>query len=142
MSANKEQFEAAITRFKDGEISLGKAAALVGVSKREMVAELGRRGIPSVRYNPNQLDEEMRLLIIAPPNIRDFEPVPLPGETPEQLKRRNDIFHAVFDASAGLSVFIAESIPDKLRTDPRDGDTPESIEQRQHYLDSITKRKP
>jgi hypothetical protein len=37
-----------------------------------------------------------------------------------------------------VSVFIAESVPKRLITDPREGDTPEDVEQRQNYLDIIT----
>ena len=36
--------------------------------------------------------------VIAPANIRDSVPIPMEGETPEQLKRRNDLFLAVLEA--------------------------------------------
>jgi hypothetical protein len=37
-----------------------------------------------------------------------------------------------------VSVFVAEAIPKRLITNPRNGDTPDNVEQRQSYLDIIT----
>ena len=36
--------------------------------------------------------------VIAPPDIRNAVPVPMPGETPAQRKRREEVFRAVIDA--------------------------------------------
>ncbi len=41
---------------------------------------------------------EPTLEVIAPANIRDSVAVLLEGESPEQLKRRNDVFLAVLEA--------------------------------------------
>lgn len=47
-----------------------------------------------------QLDAaEPALEVIAPDNIRNSIAVPLPDETEEQRKRRDDVFFAVIDAS-------------------------------------------
>jgi hypothetical protein len=39
------------------------------------------------------------LEVIAPPDIRDYESVPLPGETKAERKRRDALFHAILDQS-------------------------------------------
>ncbi len=41
---------------------------------------------------------EPPLEVIAPADVRDFVPVPLPGETEEERKRRANIVSAVLDA--------------------------------------------
>lgn len=41
---------------------------------------------------------EPALQVIAPLNIRESVPVPMPGETPAQRKRREAVFRAVIDA--------------------------------------------
>lgn len=38
------------------------------------------------------------LEVIAPANIREAVAVPIPGETEEERKRRDDVFHAILDA--------------------------------------------
>ena len=37
--------------------------------------------------------------VIAPPDIREYEAVPLPGETKAERKRRNALFLAILDQS-------------------------------------------
>lgn len=39
------------------------------------------------------------LQVIAPPDIRDYEAVPLPGETKAERKFRDALFHAILDQS-------------------------------------------
>lgn len=39
------------------------------------------------------------LTVIAPPDIREYESVPLPGETKAQRERRDALFHAILDES-------------------------------------------
>ena len=47
-----------------------------------------------------QTDPNTRHLeVIAPPDIRKWKPVPIPGETAAERKRREAIFQAVLDAS-------------------------------------------
>ncbi len=36
---------------------------------------------------------------IAPPDIREYQSVPLPGETKAERKRRDALFHAILDQS-------------------------------------------
>lgn len=35
--------------------------------------------------------------VIAPPDIRQYQAVPLPGETKAERKRRDALFHAILD---------------------------------------------
>ena len=42
---------------------------------------------------------EPKLQVIAPPGISGSVAVPLPGETEVERRRRDDVFHAVLDAS-------------------------------------------
>jgi hypothetical protein len=39
------------------------------------------------------------LEVIAPPDIRDYKAVPLPGETKAERKFRDALFHAILDKS-------------------------------------------
>ena len=39
------------------------------------------------------------LQVIAPPDIRSYEAVPLPGETKAERKFRDALFHAILDQS-------------------------------------------
>lgn len=39
------------------------------------------------------------LEVIAPPDIRNSVAVPVPGETEEERKRRDEVFFAILDAS-------------------------------------------
>lgn len=41
------------------EITLGTAARIAGLSYSEMIDELGRRGIATVRYTPDELEREL-----------------------------------------------------------------------------------
>lgn len=45
------------------------------------------------------VQSEPILEVIAPPDIREYEAVPLPGETEAERKRRNALFHAILDQS-------------------------------------------
>lgn len=42
-----------------GEISLERAARIAGLSYSEMIDELGRRGIATIRVSPEELDREL-----------------------------------------------------------------------------------
>jgi hypothetical protein len=42
---------------------------------------------------------EPTLEIVAPEDIRNSVAVPMPGETEAERKRRDDVFHAILDAS-------------------------------------------
>ncbi len=49
----------AATLYDRDEISLGIAARIAGLSHSEMIDELGRRGIATVRYSPEELEREL-----------------------------------------------------------------------------------
>lgn len=54
----------AITLFDREQLSLGRAAMIAGLSRREMLDELSRRRIPVIRTGAEELDRE----------LRDFDP--------------------------------------------------------------------
>lgn len=54
----------AITLFDREQLSLGRAALIAGLSRREMLDELSRRRIPVIRTTAEELDRE----------LRDFDP--------------------------------------------------------------------
>jgi len=49
----------AIRLYEEETLSLGKAARLAGASVEAFLEALGARGIPAVRYPPEELDEEL-----------------------------------------------------------------------------------
>lgn len=42
-----------------GRVSLGRAAAIAGLGYSEMIDELGRRGIATIRLEPGELEREL-----------------------------------------------------------------------------------
>jgi predicted HTH domain antitoxin len=46
--------------YRRGEISSGKAAELLGMSRFEFIQYSGRLGIPFFRYSPEELEAELR----------------------------------------------------------------------------------
>jgi len=44
--------------YREGQISSGKAAELLGMTKREFIRLLARKGIPYFDYSPEELAEE------------------------------------------------------------------------------------
>ncbi len=46
--------------YRRGEISSGKAAELLGMSRIDFIQYSGRLGIPFFRYSPEELEEELR----------------------------------------------------------------------------------
>jgi len=46
--------------YRRGEISSGKAAKLLGMSRLEFIHYSGRLGIPFFRYSPEELEAEVR----------------------------------------------------------------------------------
>lgn len=46
--------------YRQGEISTGKGARLLGMDYLEFVRWAGERGIPYFRYSPEELEEEVR----------------------------------------------------------------------------------
>jgi predicted HTH domain antitoxin len=51
--------ELAVALYESDQISLGRAAEVAGLPYGRMVDELGRRGIPTVRYGVDELDREL-----------------------------------------------------------------------------------
>lgn len=56
------KLELAVALFDRGQISLGLAAQIAGLSYGEMVDELGRRGIAVIRLAPGELNRELAAL--------------------------------------------------------------------------------
>lgn len=54
--------ELAARLYDSEQLSLGLAARIAGLSYSEMIDELGRRGIPVVRYPPEELNRELEYL--------------------------------------------------------------------------------
>jgi len=50
----------AIKLYEDGIVSLGKAAEIAGYSERAFVEVLIHRGVPPLKYEKIDLDEELR----------------------------------------------------------------------------------
>lgn len=50
---------AAIGFYQDGRLSLGKAAELAGMDKFDFMEFLGQRGVPVIRYSPDELVKEL-----------------------------------------------------------------------------------
>lgn len=52
----------ALKLYEEGVLSTGKAARLAGCGIAGFLEEMGRAGIPAVRYDPEDLEEELQLL--------------------------------------------------------------------------------
>jgi len=49
----------AATWYEQEQISLGRAAEIAGLTYSEMIDELGRRGIATIRLQPGELEREL-----------------------------------------------------------------------------------
>jgi len=54
-----ERVELGVTLYERDLVSLGLAAKVAGLGYSQMIDELGRRGIPVVRYSTTDMDEEL-----------------------------------------------------------------------------------
>lgn len=55
--------EAAVLElYREGKISSGKAAEILGMDRFEFIRYAGKKGIPYIRITPDELEEEVRLL--------------------------------------------------------------------------------
>lgn len=55
--------EAAVLElYREGRISSGKAAEILGMDRFEFIKYAGKKGIPFIRITPEELEEEVRLL--------------------------------------------------------------------------------
>ena len=52
--------ELAVALYESDQISLGRAAEVAGLPYSRMIDELGRRGIPVVRYSAEDLERELK----------------------------------------------------------------------------------
>jgi prevent-host-death family protein len=59
MPSQQARTELAAALFDREQISLGVAARIAGLSYSEMIDELGRRGIASIRLAPGELEREL-----------------------------------------------------------------------------------
>lgn len=48
-----------ISLFSEGQLSSGKAARILGISRVEFLALLQRRGVAYINYTPDELAEEL-----------------------------------------------------------------------------------
>ena len=53
------RLELAVSLFDRGQVSIGVASRIAGLSISETIDELGRRGIPVARYSRDEFAEEM-----------------------------------------------------------------------------------
>ena len=53
------RFELAAALFQQGRVSIGRAAELCGMHKLEFMAELGRRKIPVVNWDGEEIRKEL-----------------------------------------------------------------------------------
>ncbi len=55
--------EAAVLElYREGKISSGKAAEILGMERFEFIRYAGMKGIPYIRMTPDELEEEFKLL--------------------------------------------------------------------------------
>lgn len=57
--SQRVRLEVAVSLYDQGQISLGQAAGIAGVPYGDMINELGRRGIATVRYSADELAQEL-----------------------------------------------------------------------------------
>jgi predicted HTH domain antitoxin len=51
-----------LQKFREGAVSTGKAAELLGISRFEFMDLLGKEQIPLINYSKEELEEEMKLV--------------------------------------------------------------------------------
>lgn len=55
--------EAAVLElYREGKISSGKAAEILGMERFEFIRYVGMKGIPYIRMTPDELEDELKLL--------------------------------------------------------------------------------
>lgn len=62
LSPERARLLLAIQLFEDGEVSLGYAAEMAGRSLASFAETLSRRGVPVIRYPPEDLEGELETL--------------------------------------------------------------------------------
>jgi predicted HTH domain antitoxin len=69
VTADRLRLATGIGLYTSGEVTLGQAALLAGVSQTHFLHELGRRGI-SVNYSLEDLEEDLKTIEILHPELR------------------------------------------------------------------------
>jgi predicted HTH domain antitoxin len=59
VSQNKVRLVVAVNSYEQGEVSLGQAAEVAGLTKKEFIDVLGERQIPILNYSEEELQEEI-----------------------------------------------------------------------------------
>jgi predicted HTH domain antitoxin len=59
IDSQESRIELATHLFDFGQISLGLAARIAGMSQSELIDELGRRGVDTLRLAPGELEREL-----------------------------------------------------------------------------------
>ncbi len=60
--ANMIKEAAVLELYREGKISSGKAAEILGMDRFEFIRYAGKKGIPYIRMTSEELEEEVRLL--------------------------------------------------------------------------------
>lgn len=60
--ANVIKEAAVLELYREGKISSGKAAEILGMNRFEFIRYAGKKGIPYIRITPDELEEEVSLL--------------------------------------------------------------------------------
>lgn len=61
-SASLIREAAVLELYREGKISSGKAAGILGMERFEFIRYAGMKGIPYIRITPKELEEEVNLL--------------------------------------------------------------------------------
>lgn len=61
-NANVIKEAAVLELYREGKISSGKAAEILGMERFEFIRYAGKKGIPYIRITPDELEEEVKLL--------------------------------------------------------------------------------
>jgi predicted HTH domain antitoxin len=62
--ADRIKLYAALMMFSSAELSAGAAAQLAGVDRHTFMMECGRRGIPTIDYDPDELRAEVSVFSV------------------------------------------------------------------------------
>ena len=60
--ANMIKEAAVLELYREGKISSGKAAEILGMDRFEFIRYAGKKGIPYIRMTSEELEEEVKLL--------------------------------------------------------------------------------
>ena len=69
LTPDRLKLEAGIGLYTSGEVTLGQAAQIAGVSQTQFLHELGKRGI-SVNYSVEDLEQDLKTIETLHPELR------------------------------------------------------------------------